>query len=134
VQADDARVAGAQHARRGDELRIADDERLGPRQPGVDRPGREGDRDHGVLDAGAQRRHEGERQDQPRHRQEDVRRRHEQAVGPAAEIAGDRTQQHPERRRDHGHQQHDGDGDARAVDDAGEDVAAQLVRAHPVGR
>ena len=72
---------------------LADGQRLGPREAGVGRPGGDRDGDDRVLDPGAQRRDEGQRQDQAREGQEDVGDAHQHGVEPAAGIARDGADQ-----------------------------------------
>jgi hypothetical protein len=129
---DDTDGPAASQLHGGNVLGVADGEGFGAGDAGVGGPGRDGDGDDGIVDAGAEGGHEGQRQDQLGERQEDIGEAHEDAVDPTAEIAGNRADQQAQRRRDQGHQQHDGEGNLRPPDDAGEDVAAQLVRAHPV--
>ena len=134
VAPDDARARGALQADRSDEIGVAHGQRLGARDPGIGRPGGDRDRDDRVLDAGAERRDEGERQDQARKREEDVGDAHQDGVDPAAEIAGDGADQKPDRADQDHHEADDVERDARAVDDARVDVAAELVGAEPVRR
>ena len=121
-------------AHRGDEVGIAQHQRLGARDARVGRPGGEGDRDHGVLDARSQRGHEGEREDQPREREEDVGDAHQRGVDPAAGIARRGADQQADRPDGDDHQQHHEQRDARAMHDAAEDVAAQGIRAEEMRR
>ena len=109
-------------------------QRLGARDPRIRRPRRDGDGDHRVLDAGAERRDEGERQDEPREGEEDVGDAHQHRVDQPAGIAGDRADGEADRRGDDRDEDDDEQRDARAVDDAREDVAALVVGAEPVRR
>ena len=59
---------------------------------------------HRVLDAGSERRHEGQRQDELREGEEDVGDAHQDRIDPAAGIAGDRADQQADRRGDDGDQ------------------------------
>ena len=104
---DDARRRGALQLHGGDEVGVADRQRLGARDAGIGRPGRDGDGDDGVLDAGPKRGDEGQRQDQPREGEEDVGDAHQHRVDPAAEIAGDGADEEADRRGDDGHQHDD---------------------------
>ena len=123
---------GPLQLRRRDVVRAAQRQRLGPRQPRDRRPGGQRDRDDGVLEPGPQRRHEGERQDQRRERQEDVGDPHQHRVEPAAEVAGERPDREPDRPDDDRDQRDDRQRDPRAVDDAAEHVAPDLVGAEEV--
>src|SRR5579885_329388 len=108
VAKDDAAGAGSREADRGDEIGIADGERIRAREPRIGRPGGERDRDDGAADAGLQGGNEGEGQDEPRKGEENVGEAHQDAVGQAAEVAGDAADEEPERR----HQHDDGDDHA----------------------
>ena len=57
---------------------------------------------------------------------------HQDGVEPAAEVAGDRADEQPDRRQDAPTSTTIRERDARAVDDARQDVAAELVGAEPV--
>ena len=122
----------APSAGRGDELGVSDGQRLGAREAGIGRPGGERDRDHRAADPGPQRGDEGERQDQARESEEDVGQRASArgramppkypATQPMTRPTGTtRTRPRPPCR-----------GDAPAVDQTREDVAAELVGAEPV--
>ncbi len=89
-------ATGALQPHRGDVVGVADRQRLGARDPRIGRPGGERDGEHRVLDAGAQRGDEGQRQDEPREGEENIGDAHQDAVGPAAEIAGDGADDQPE--------------------------------------
>ena len=123
---------GALHPGGGDEVALADRQRLGACEAGVGRPGGDRDGDDRVLDPRPQRRHEGQCQDQAREGQEHVGDAHQHGVEPAAGIARDRADEQADRADDHHDQGHDGERDPRAPDDPGVDVAAELVRAQPV--
>ena len=112
---------------------LADGEGLGAGEAGVGRPGGDRDGDDRVVDAGAQRGDEGQGQDQAREGEEDVGDPHQDGVEPAAGIACEGADQEADRADDDRDQGDDGERDARAPDDAGVDVAAELVGAEPVG-
>ena len=57
------------------------------------------DGDDRVLDARAERRDEGQREDQPREGEEDVGHPHQHRVDPAAEVAGGRADEEADGRR-----------------------------------
>ena len=86
---------------------------------------------HRVLDAGTERGDEGQRQDQLREGEEDVGDAHQDRIDPASGVAGDRADDQADRGRDDGDQDDDVERQPRAVDDAGEDVAPQVVGAEP---
>jgi hypothetical protein len=75
---------------------------------------------------------EGKRQHQLREGQEDIGDAHQDRVGPAAGITGDRADQEADGRGDDGDQDHHVKRPARAIDDARIDVAAEVVGAEPV--
>ncbi len=130
----DAGIRGALQPHGGDVIGIPDHHRLGAGDARVRRPGRERDGDAGILDARAEHGHEGQGQHEAREGQENIGDAHQDAVGPAAEIARDGADQEPDRAdRDHD-QQHNDERDARAMHDAREDVAAQRIRSEPVLR
>ena len=65
-------------------------------------------------------------------REHDVHRAHQNRLDPLAGVARDQADERPGRDREADRDEADPDRDARAVDDAREDVAAQLVGAEPV--
>ena len=87
-------------ARGRDEVGWRGGQRLGAGDAGIGRPGGEGDGDHRVLDARAERGDEGEREDQAREGEEDVGDAHQHRVDPAAEIAGRQADAEADRRHD----------------------------------
>ena len=86
---------------------------------------------HRVLDARPERGDEGQRQDQLGKGEEDVGDAHQDRVGPAAGIAGDRADQQADRRGDDGDEDDHVERQPRAVDDARKDIAALVVGAKP---
>ena len=101
VEQDDAQRRGALHPGGGDEVALADGQRLGPGEAGVGRPGGDRDGDDRVLDARAECRDEGQRQDQAREGQEHVGDPHQHGVEPAAGIARDGADEEADRADDH---------------------------------
>ena len=129
----DARRGGALQADRIDEIRLADRQGFGPRQPRIGRPGGDGDGDDRILDSRPQRRDEGQRQNQPGEGQEDVGDAHQRHIHPATKIARRGAHQQADGRGDDRHQHHHHQRQARAIDDAAEDIARQIIRAHQMG-
>ena len=134
VQGEDARGRGAERDRglhvggpAHGEDRAAHDAHEGGR---VD----DADRQHDVDERGAEHRGDRDRQQDRGEGEEDVHQQRERAVEPAAAVAGDQPEQHAERARDADRDHADLEGDARAVEQAAEDVAAELVGAEPVER
>ena len=132
VAPDDPRRRCALQGRRGDEVGVADRQRLGPGDARIGRPRGDGDGDDGILDARAEGRDEGERQHEARKGEEDVGDAHQHRIEPAAEIARARADREADRRRDDRDEADDEKRQARAEDDAAEDVARLLVGAEPV--
>ena len=81
---------------------------------------------------GPERGREAQCQHQPGERQEDVGDPHQHLIDPAAEIARAGADQEADAGDDHGDQHDDVERRARAVDDAREDVAAEIVGAEPM--
>ena len=81
------------------------------------------------LQFGRQRRREREPQRQLRQRAQDLDHPLDDVVDPAAEIAGDAAEEEPEGERHGDADEPDGERDARAVDDAREQVAPEPVGA-----
>jgi hypothetical protein len=129
---ENAQGRGALQPRGHDVLAVADGDGLGTGQARIGRPGGQRDGEHRVFDSGAERRDEGERQDQPRECQEDVGEAHQNVVDPAADIAGHRADQDADGHHQDADQPDDVKRDPRAPDDALVDVPAQLVGAEPM--
>ena len=84
------------------------------------------------MQAGAHHRHQADGEDQVGEAEQDIDDARDHAVDPAAEIAGGKPGEDADRRRDADHGGADEDRDARAVDDARQDVAAERVAAEQV--
>ncbi|RMR94589.1 hypothetical protein ALP75_204444 [Pseudomonas syringae pv. actinidiae] len=123
---------GALQLHRHNEIGVAQRQGFGPRQACDWRPGGEGDGDDRVLQTRTKGGDERQRQYQARKRDEDVGNAHEQAVHPAAEIAGHSADQQADRADDHGHQHHDVQRDTRAIHQPAEHIAAVFIGAEPV--
>ena len=130
----DAPRPRALDARNRDEVAVADGQRLGPRDAGVWWPGGQRDGDHRILDPRAECRDEGQRQDQAGEGQEHIRHAHQRRIDPAADVTRRRADDQPDGGGDQRHQHHDIERDPRPVDEAGEDVATEFVRAEPMPR
>jgi hypothetical protein len=131
VAQDDPQLRRARQPHGADIVGIAHDQRFGPRQARIGRPGGERDRKGGVDDARPERRDEGQRQKQLRNREEHIGDAHEDTVGPAAVGARDSPDQQAQRCGGDDDQRHDQQRQPRSVEDARIDVAAELVRAQP---
>ena len=84
-----------------------------------------------LVRPGAEHRHDRQREDQRRDRQHQVGQAVDEIVPPAAEIAGRQAQRHADDAVDELRDDADRERDARAVHDAGVDVAALRVGAEP---
>ncbi len=83
---------------------------------------------HGLL----QEDHDEDDKDRERQGVEDVHHAHEEGVGAAADIAGNRAVGDPDEERDHRGDEADHERDSAAVEQAREEVASELVGAQPV--
>ena len=128
VPREDRAVADADGAGGVDERPLAQRDREAPGDARVPRPPGDGERDRGVLEARSERRHDRHREQQRRERQEEVGDAHDHAVEPAAPVARDGAERHPDERRDADDEQRDDERRAGAEDDPAEDVAAELSR------
>ena len=106
-----------------------------PRQPGpTDEAHNRDDQEKplGRADAGRNHRREREQEIKRRQRHLNLRPAHDQIVGEAADVSGQRAHRYPQREADqHADQPHE-HAHARAINDAREQVAAQAVAAHHV--
>ena len=128
----DPEPAVAERARGQHVLLLLGDHRLGAHDPGVADPAGDPDRDEHVEDARPQHRDDRDDQDQEREREEQVHDPHQQTVDPAAQVAGHQADNGAGDQRDAGRAERDGQVDPAAVQDPGEDVAAELVGAEQV--
>ena len=122
----------AEHAAGLDEVELADAQHRTAGDADEDRRVHDGDGDDGVDPAGPEGGDDGEGEEDRREGEHDVGDHADGAVGPATEEAGGDPGGRPDRRRDG-----DGDdGDAQRGEDPfhhpRDDVAAELVGAHPV--
>ena len=81
---------------------------------------------------GSEKRRDRQQQDERRERQHDVDAGRDHAVGRAPVVAGDQAEDAAEEQPEHDGRAGDGERQPGAVDAAGEDVVADLVRAEPV--
>ena len=88
-----------------------------------------GDGNHGVEQARAKHGDDGERQQDIGEAHQGIDTAHDQVVGQAAEVTGDDAHACPDHRRDHGGGKADEQRQARAPEQAAEQVAAQVVGA-----
>src|SRR5215471_19227891 len=133
VAHDNAQVAGAECAGCFDKFAFAGGEHLAADQARVANPSAEREREHQVEDAGTAKGNERDRQQNSRERHKRVHQHDvDEAVDASTVISSDRADNQTEPER----YQHDATankhGDARSVNDAGEDVASEFVSAEPV--
>ena len=121
VARQDAAVRAAREARRHDELLLADRQHLAVDHARHRRPVDDADHHDEHPDAGlADGRRQGDRQQQDGEGQHHVGGAHHEGLEPAAEVAGDDAEDHPEKQREAVGQHADGQADAGAVDEAAE--------------
>ena len=109
---------------------LADRERAGADHPRALRDEGHGDRDDHVLDAGTEGRDHRQRHDDEGEGEEHVHDALDHQIEDPAEVGAGDPQDQPERRPEERGHQPDEQGGARAVEDTGQDVAAELVGAH----
>ena len=127
-----ARVGVPEAAGGEDELLLLDDEHLRACQACIERPADDRDPD---VDAEEPRTHDRDHDDDEhdeRERDDDVDGAHDDGLQPAAAVSREQPEADAEDERDVRRDQADHQVDARGVDRAGEDVAAQVVRAEQV--
>ena len=114
--------------------RLAQREEFGPGEARGGGPGDEADRQRDGGDVGAEHRDQHEQQQEGGERLERLGDAHQHVVDPAAEIAGEGTDQDADADGDGGRDAADQQGDAGAVEDLGGDVAAARVGAEREAR
>ena len=133
VPHDDAQVACAQCARGFHEFAFAHRQHLRAHQSRIAHPSANRQRQDQIEDAGPEKGDKGDRQQYSGERHEGVHHDDVQhAVGDSAVIAGDGAEDQSQGERGCDHATAHQHRDARAVDDAREDVASQFVGAKPV--
>ena len=132
VADDDLGVGVADDARGGDVVALLDGQDLAADDAGILRDGDQSDGHDGLVDALAERRHEGDGEQDRGHSEHDVHAAHDEGVDGAALVAGDGAERHADGERDGDGQQADGQRDLGAHEDAAEHVAALLVAAEDV--
>ncbi len=110
-------------------LALPDREDLPAHHPRVDYPRGHPDHDDDVAQARAEHPDHRDGEQDERERELDVGQAHQEVVDPAAEVAGDEADDHAEQARDEHRGEPDHQRDARAEDDAGEDVAPEVIGA-----
>ena len=133
VANDDAQIAGAESARGFNEFAFPRGQNLSANQARVAHPSAERERDHKIEDAGAAECDEGDGNQNSRERkkrihQDDV----DEAVDAASVVSSDRSDDQSERQRCQHDAAADEHGDARAINDARKNVAAEFVGTEPV--
>ena len=127
VAREQAAEAGAEGAGPVDELLFLDRQHLRARLAGNPHPAGEADRDKDIREAGAQHRHDQDHEQEARERVHDVDEAREEQVGTAAQITGQRADRHADQHDDHLGAEPDEHRHPRAVDHAGEKIAAELI-------
>ncbi len=124
-----------ERARGFDEFALARRQYLGADQAGVADPSADRERQDQVEYPGAEKGDEGDGQQDAGKGKEGVHDHDvDDAVHASAVVPGDAANDQAENERDRNHAGADQHGDARAIDDAGEHVAAELVGAQPMRR
>jgi hypothetical protein len=116
-----------------DEFARPQRQRAAARDAGEDRNVEDADGDDGVDRAGAEDRGDHHRRQQGREGEDDVGGAHQHLVGDAAFCRRPAAERHADGHTDADRDQRHGDGIAAADHDHGEDVAAEMVGAEPVG-
>jgi hypothetical protein len=106
-------------------------QRVAAHEAGEERDLHHPDRDHGVDEARAEDGDDRQRQDDRREGEHHVHEPHHDGVDDAAAVAADQAEGDAAGEGDRRRDEADGERDAGAVDDAREDVAADLVGAEP---
>ncbi len=117
-----------------DEFALLDRQRLAAHDARHGQPFERADRDEEQIDVAAEDHHQDDDEQDVGQRIHDVDEAHHDRIEPAAEIAGDRAVEHADDDRDDGRRQRDGKRHLRAVEHAGQQVAAVLVGAEIVAR
>ena len=121
--------AGAERARGLHELELPRAQRLPAHEPRVAHPADHRQREHDVGQARAEDGDERDRQQDPGKRHQHIDDPADHIVHTPAEVAGNRAEQHADGRRHRHDREADQQRDARARQQAREDVAAELVEA-----
>ncbi|MEZ5864423.1 MAG: hypothetical protein R3D25_10295 [Geminicoccaceae bacterium] len=125
----DADVAGADGACRLHEVHLADRQRLAAHQTGEARHVDDGQRQDGVHQARPEHGDDAERQDEHRERQQRIHEAHDDVVGAPARIARHEANDAADDERQDDRDEDHLERDLRPVNQAREDVAADLVGA-----
>jgi hypothetical protein len=134
VTGKDAQIRGAKSARGLDKLPLFDCQHLGSHQARVTHPSANSQGKDQVKQPGAQKSHEGDGQKNAREGKKGIHDKDiEQRIHPSAIETGEAAENQSQGKREtndaHGNHQRE----ARTRENAGEDVAAELVGAKPVG-
>ena len=125
-------VARAERARGVDELAAAERQAFGAHHARRFHPARETDEDNQQRHRWLKHRGGDHQERQPRHGDHGVGDPHQEIVDYAAGVARDASDRHARRTGDCRRQESDGERHARAIEDAREHVAAEIVSAEPV--
>ena len=82
--------------------------------------------------AGAENRQDDEGEDQRRHRQQEIDEARQRLIDPAADDGGGEAGDDADGERQRGDDQREADRHARAIDQAAQEIAAEIVEAEPV--
>ena len=131
----DAQIAGAESASGFDEFAFPRCQNLPPDQPCVTHPSAERERNHEIEDSGAAKGDERDRDQDSGKRKECVHQHHiHKAVNRSSVVSGDGTDDQSEDQRGENDAAADQHRNARTVDEARQDIAAQFIGAQPVRR
>ena len=133
VQEQHAAARAADGLRRLHEFGLLQDEDRAAHQPGVGRDGEDAHRQHDVLHPRADDGDEQDGEQDAREGERDVHDPHDEVVDPAAQVSADEAEQHAPERGDQDGEHPDEQRGARAVDDAAEHVAPEMVRPERMG-
>src|SRR5512132_80724 len=123
----------ADRARSEDEVVFTLGENRTTEKPGENRNVYDSDRDHDLVEPGAECRDDADREQQSRNREHDVHGAHDHRVGDSTHVTGDRAENQPDREPDRDGDDADEQRVSGPVQDARVDVASELVDAEPVG-
>ncbi len=130
---DDAQIACPKSARGFDEFALARGEDLSANETSVTHPSAERESENKIENSWPAKGNERDSQQDSRKRKECVHQDHvDEAIDASAVVSGNGTNDETEAERGEYHAASDQHGNARAIDDARENIAAKFVRAEPV--
>ena len=122
-----AHRAGGQYV-----VHLADRQNLPAHQARRDRPAEDADGEHGIENAGSQQRNHHDDHNQPGKGHHHIDQAHDDPVGRAAVVAGDRAEHDRDALGDDHSDQSDAQRHATAIDQPAQDIASIRVGAQPV--